>query len=194
MEQQGLSPETLTGKGRPSLRRATTVDDEIRSLTDLGSTPNTSTMKPSIEILRANEGKFYERTGQRGACRVWLGGLNEAGYGEFQFRHGGRKYKIRAHHAGFLLAGGSLDEELLRHSCDTPICVTVEHLLPGTHADNVRDRVERNRSASGLRNGRARLGPEAIREIQESAVSVTALAKKFGVDCRAIRYHQQKIQ
>jgi hypothetical protein len=34
------------------------------------------------------------------------------------------------------------------------MCVTFTHLIPGTHADNVADRVSRGRSATGRRNGR----------------------------------------
>jgi hypothetical protein len=35
---------------------------------------------------------------------------------------------------------------VLRHSCDNPLCINVDHLTPGNHQDNVNDQVERQRS------------------------------------------------
>ena len=40
---------------------------------------------------------------------------------------------------------------LVRHSCDRSWCISPDHLLEGTHADNVLDAVERSRYASGAR-------------------------------------------
>lgn len=103
------------------------------------------------EVLRANEWKFREHVSQRGACSVWTGWKDRDGYGLFQFRHEGRKYKVRAHRAALFYAGRD-PGEVTRHSCDEPDCVNPEHLFAGTHADNVADRVSRGRSATGERN------------------------------------------
>jgi hypothetical protein len=59
-------------------------------------------------------------------------------------------------------------EELALHSCDRPECVNPAHLRPGTDADNVRDRDERQRRRppKGVANGRAELNERDVREIR----------------------------
>lgn len=57
--------------------------------------------------------------------------------------------------------------QVLRHKCDNPKCVNLDHVQLGTHADNVADRVARNRSAKGERNGRAKLNEHQVREINQ---------------------------
>jgi hypothetical protein len=39
---------------------------------------------------------------------------------------------------------------VVRHKCDNRRCINIEHLEIGTRADNVKDRVERNRNAIQL--------------------------------------------
>ena len=73
-------------------------------------------------------------------CQLWAGARYSTGYGK-KWVNG--KWML-AHRWAFLQAHDYLPP-VVRHSCDTPLCVNVEHLLPGTQADNVRDAVERKR-------------------------------------------------
>lgn len=73
---------------------------------------------------------------------------------------------------------------VLRHKCDNPPCINVNHLEIGTHQDNIKDRVERNRSARGEKNGFAKLTAESVIEILKKlkrGISCIALAKEYEV-------------
>lgn len=78
--------------------------------------------------------------------------------------------------------------QIVRHKCDNPNCINIEHLELGTHADNVADRVERNRSATGVSNGRAKLTEDNVRFIRNNELnSNLELSKMFSVDTKVIR-------
>jgi len=81
---------------------------------------------------------------------------------------------------------------ILRHTCDNPACINPEHLVPGTHADNVADRVQRGRSAAGGKNGRAKLTPAIVREILASDETTCAWARRLGVDPKTVRSIRQR--
>ena len=81
---------------------------------------------------------------------------------------------------------------VVRHTCDNKLCVNPNHLILGTHKDNVADRVSRNRSANGERNGRAKLTWDVIKDIRKDTESPKMhLARKHGVDPKTIRQIQQ---
>lgn len=78
---------------------------------------------------------------------------------------------------------------VVRHTCDNPRCINPDHLIPGTRADNNRDRAERNRSAKRVPS-RQRLSLADCKEIQNRhkprVCGVTHLAKEYGVDSKVI--------
>lgn len=77
---------------------------------------------------------------------------------------------------------------IVRHSCDNRKCLNPDHLLLGSHQDNVGDRVKRKRSAFGTRNGRAKLTPEDVLHIRRAwKRTITRLAKDFKVSRRLIK-------
>lgn len=71
------------------------------------------------------------------------------------------------------------------HSCDNPVCINLDHIRLGTHADNMKDMVIRNRSKSSGVKG------EDISKLKESDVQYIIahhteykqreLGKMFGV-------------
>ncbi len=143
------------------------------------------------EVVPLYADKFFARVGSPTStgCREWQAGLDKDGYGHFQFRHEGKKYKVRAHRAAYMLAGNWLPPgAILRHTCDNPACVNPEHLLWGTHADNVQDCVSRGRNAFGEGNGRHVMCDDEVLELRASASSfIHEQAHKYGVDEAAIR-------
>ena len=83
-------------------------------------------------------------------------------------------------------------EVVIRHTCDTPDCISLAHLIPGTHEDNVADRVARGRTAIGPQNGRAKLTVDDVRAIKrDTETGTTVLARHYGVDPKAIRQIRQ---
>lgn len=84
---------------------------------------------------------------------------------------------------------GKIEEGLvIRHKCDNPNCMNINHMEKGTHFDNVQDRVARGRSAKGKNNGRAKLTEDDVRKIKKDTIHTNPeLAKMFNVDKSAIR-------
>jgi hypothetical protein len=52
------------------------------------------------------------------------------------------------------------------HECDVRNCVNVDHLRVGTQAENIADKVRKNRQARGTNQAAARLTDEAVRLIR----------------------------
>lgn len=97
--------------------------------------------------------------------------------------------KIMAHRAVYEHFKGQIpDGMVVRHTCDNASCINPEHLTIGTVMDNVMDRVKRNRSAKGERNGRSKLTSEQVIEIKSDNISKqSVIARKFGVDPTTVR-------
>ncbi len=113
-------------------------------------------------------------------CALWMG-ASTGNYGVFWLD--GRN--VQAHHAAFLLAHGRLPcTPVLRHRCDVGLCVAADHLIEGTQAENIADKVAKGRQARGSRNGNVKLTPEQVREIRAryaAGESPIALGNEFGV-------------
>lgn len=80
---------------------------------------------------------------QENGCIEWQAFKNHLGYGYVTWR--GERWM--AHRMIFAAHHGPHDPWLdIRHSCDNPGCVNIEHLSLGTRSDNMRDAVDRKRS------------------------------------------------
>ncbi len=94
---------------------------------------------PFIERFRAQTSEPDDN-----GCMLWEGTCDK-GYG-IAWRNGERY----AHRHSWQIANGRIPfGKIVRHKCDVKNCVNPEHLLVGTHADNAKDALERNRYASG---------------------------------------------
>jgi hypothetical protein len=118
-------------------------------------------------------------------CWLWAAAKTSTGYGNVRMGGGPRKAHREAYEAEH--GAGSADGLVVRHKCDTRLCVNPDHLELGTQADNVRDRDERERQAKGETNGRAKLTDDDVRAIRATYVlrsrthGQAALARQFGV-------------
>lgn len=76
-------------------------------------------------------------------CWIWLGALNESGYGRIKI---GQK-NVLAHRAAYAEWRGEFASDLLVcHHCDNPACVNPNHMFLGTVIDNNRDRSRKGRT------------------------------------------------
>lgn len=151
--------------------------------------PNTWREHSDADKLLAIVGMEHEAFAESPACVCWPLALDRNGYGTFVSASGGR-YEP-AHRAAFrLFVGPILPGQVVRHTCDEPSCVAPPHLRAGSHADNVRDRVRRGRSARGERSGRAKLTAAsvlAMREAHAKGARVSDLARAHGVSWKAAK-------
>jgi hypothetical protein len=77
------------------------------------------------------------------------------------------------------------------HHCDNSLCVNPEHLFVGTHADNMKDMVVKNRADNrGVRNGRSKLTAGDVAEIRRLSTGRHGegmeFARRFGVTSATI--------
>lgn len=112
--------------------------------------------------------------------------------GHVTIRRGGVRQKL--HRYFYKIYKGDFDEKLIvRHTCDIPFCINPDHLILGTHQDNIQDRVLRNRSAKGIYHGRSKLTEIEVLEIfNDNNTPITHLAKKYKVDPKNIRNIKNK--
>jgi HNH endonuclease len=145
------------------------------------------------EIRETDFLRFIIKVSVRGAteCWPWLGRKDKRGYGRFYLRN--KHYA--AHRVAHVIASGVDPRELvIRHTCDNPICVNPDHLIPGTVKDNVRDKMARGRHRfvvplkKGSAHGGAKLSETyviAIRWAYDAYGHIPGvgrrLAKEFGV-------------
>ena len=102
----------------------------------------------------------------------------------------GRKVSSTKHRKVYYEATGDLPV-VVRHKCDNPRCINIDHLEGGTYEDNMQDMFERNRQGDcrnfGSSNGRTVLSTENVQEIRATYIKgskvygLPALARKFGV-------------
>lgn len=107
--------------------------------------------RPSLERYREN---FLAKVVKRqDGCWFW-NAARFGPYGAFWFNG---KERL-AHRVSYELFVGPIDPRLVvRHKCERKLCVNPEHLLPGTHADNMQDMVLSGLAARGENNGNGTL-------------------------------------
>lgn len=90
-------------------------------------------------------------------CLEFTGTHMGMGYGQSSYQ--GRRQP--AHRIVWQHLNGPIpDGMLVCHTCDNPPCCNIDHLWLGTHADNMRDCIQKGRAANGLIPG---MGAAAMR-------------------------------
>ena len=176
-------------------RRQATATTEGEAVTKLAGIlrNDDGTPVPVCEAFNENDiERFWGKTSlgrfSLDRCNVWEGAIGSNGYGEFRICRENTRHRYRCHRVAYELATGETltEDDVIRHTCDNPKCVNPKHLLKGTHKDNVADRVERDRSAKGSSNGRAKLTEAGVAIARycmtELGVTPWMLGKVTGMD------------
>lgn len=128
-------------------------------------------------------------------CWVWKGYCQAFGHGAIQRVVDGKPKTILAHRRSWTLLVGPLPARAcLLHHCDNPPCVNPEHLYIGTRQDNMRDKVDRNRTHKGQDSALSKLTDAQVLEIRRlrGVVVASELAKRFGVSQNYIYQIQRR--
>lgn len=114
--------------------------------------------------------RLYENYTVRGDCWVWDGNKTNSGYGIIK----AFGKMVTCHRLSYELYNGKIPDGIeIMHSCDNPICINPDHLSTGTHKDNMRDMIKKNRRVQGKPNPRK--GSASKQSIQ-----VFVLGKAYG--------------
>lgn len=127
-------------------------------------------------------------------CWFWTAGKDKDGYGEFWAgKELGKEHDIGAHRASWLIHNGPIeDAKQVLHKCDNPSCVNPDHLFLGTSAENMQDKVQKNRQPKGEYYNRSDLMESDIPMIRKSSMPAHELAVIYGVHKSTIDHIRQR--
>jgi hypothetical protein len=125
-------------------------------------------------------------------CWIFAGALGRGGYGEFwDGESTDNPRSVGSHRWSYMKFVGPIPDGLdVLHHCDNPPCVNPSHLWVGTHAENMKDAVQKNRfqgpNAGGRHLSTCIMSWEKVREMRarfaRGGVSRRELADEFGVE------------
>lgn len=137
-------------------------------------------------------------------CWIWTGSpktgsKNGARYGKVTLDRDGKRCVMNSHKFSFETFNGPVPpRQVVRHTCHNQRCVNPEHLVLGTHRDNVRDAMERGthrrgNSMKGSENPLSKITEQQARDILLDERPVRVISAEYGVASRTIYDIKQRV-
>jgi hypothetical protein len=115
------------------------------------------------------------------ACTGWLGGKDQDGYPMFWYE--GKTE--RASRALWKLIYGGIPEGLIvRHKCDNPACLNLDHLELGTHKENTGDALERGRMQGPVKVTEEKKAQ--ILSMRRQGISLASIAQQLNISVSSL--------
>jgi HNH endonuclease len=131
--------------------------------------------------------KERSKLDQETRCWMWTGTRrNRVGYGGMHMQ--GKR--VLAHRVAYVVFNGEIPvNSVVRHTCDTSLCVNPKHLVLGTQADNVNDMLLRGRARWGIGGPDRKLSEpdlKSLRMLRELGYTMLRLSVMFNVSKSSI--------
>ena len=125
---------------------------------------------------------FWEQVEKTDGCWFWTGAKDSCGYGTYsinRFVHKSHRYAYE------FITKEKIGSRIAMHTCDVPSCVNPDHIRLGTHQDNMKDKVKKNRQAKGEKIGVSKLTNNDVliarNRYKNEKITYQDLADQFGV-------------
>jgi hypothetical protein len=128
--------------------------------------------------------RLWSQSKEHGDCILWKGPRAGKGYGVISWQGN----QVYIHRLIFQLHNPDAILDVVRHSCDTPNCWHIEHLINGSTAENVEDKVAKLRHIFGENCHNAKFTDDDIRAIRASSLTIYQLGHTYNVTPSTIHY------
>lgn len=141
-----------------------------------------------MEIEQKDVDRFWSKViKEDDGCWEFYGTQIKGGYCLFRL---GKKM-VLAHRFSYAIHHEDMIDELdVLHTCDNRVCINPDHLYQGDDSVNVKDRADRNRTATNERNGNCKLLDSDVAKIRElykyAGFTKRELSNDFMVDYKTI--------
>jgi hypothetical protein len=130
--------------------------------------------------------RFWSKVNKTPTCWVWTACVDKMGYGRFYVA--GKK-RDHPHRISWAMKNGPIPKGMfVLHKCDNPPCVNPDHLILGTHLENMQDRDRKGRGIKGRK--KPTISPETKETIFKKHIggqSYASLVNEYKIAARTVQ-------